>query len=249
MRNISKRNPKSARNTISNNQTHFKHKSCISNNNNINKRSLHNNNSCVNLFPLPKKPPLIINILSNNVTSLKINKFIKLQIDTLHNEINNLQTSLNKQRKLTCKKSIENNRLISENKILKISINIYKKQLRFLQRELELTQYMHSVNANYVSPNQNDYVDIDNMTYEQLLELEEQIGYVNKGLSREEMQNIIKTKCVDNKLPQEQCIICQEGFNINEYVTELKCKHCFHYECIIKWLEQNKQCPNCKCEV
>ena len=159
MRNISKRNPKSARNTITNNETHLKHKSCIPNNNYIHKRSLHNNNSCVNLFPLPKKPPLIISILSNNCTSLKINKFIKLQLDTLHNELNNLQTSLNKQKKLTCKKTIENNRLIAENKILKISINIYKKQLRFLQRELELTQYMHSVSENHTSINPNDYVD------------------------------------------------------------------------------------------
>jgi hypothetical protein len=30
--------------------------------------------------------------------------------------------------------------------------------------------------------------DPDNMTYEQLLELQEQIGYVNKGLSEEEIK-------------------------------------------------------------
>ena len=32
------------------------------------------------------------------------------------------------------------------------------------------------------------YPDPDNMTYEQLLELQEKIGYVNKGLSSEEIE-------------------------------------------------------------
>ncbi|KAJ1381371.1 E3 ubiquitin ligase BIG BROTHER-related [Sesbania bispinosa] len=49
-------------------------------------------------------------------------------------------------------------------------------------------------------------LDVDNMSYEQLLELGERIGYVNTGLKEDEMGlNIRKTKIlISNDTPKHQ---------------------------------------------
>ncbi|CAG9332608.1 unnamed protein product [Blepharisma stoltei] len=84
-----------------------------------------------------------------------------------------------------------------------------------------------------------DPTDPDNMTYEQLLELGEQIGTVNVGLSNEEIEGI---KVVENA--NGCCSICQNDF-IREDVKELRCGHQYHIECISKWLIKKKKCPMC----
>lgn len=47
------------------------------------------------------------------------------------------------------------------------------------------------------------------------------------------------------------CVICLDEFNDNTIVTILpNCKHCYHHECIKKWLtENNNKCPICKIAV
>ena len=89
----------------------------------------------------------------------------------------------------------------------------------------------------------------DKMSYEQLLELEEGLGNVNKGLSKDKI-NKIPEKPFHKALFDDniQCIICMEGFNENEFVKQLPCKHIFHAECINHWLSQQKNCPFCKAE-
>jgi hypothetical protein len=89
----------------------------------------------------------------------------------------------------------------------------------------------------------------DKMSYEQLLELEEGVGNVNKGLSKAQINKIPvkpfhKTFFEDNS----QCIICMENFTENELVKQLSCGHIFHEDCINQWLEQQKNCPFCKAE-
>ena len=90
----------------------------------------------------------------------------------------------------------------------------------------------------------------DKMSYEELLELEDKVGNVNKGLNK----NII------NKIPSvtfkkgiyedcDKCIICQEDFDYGEKVKLLNCGHIFHIECIEPWLLKEKLCPFCKSEV
>ena len=89
----------------------------------------------------------------------------------------------------------------------------------------------------------------DKMSYEQLLELEEGLGNVNKGLSKDKISKIPekpfhKALFDDNT----QCIICMDGFNENELVKQLPCGHIFHGDCIDHWLSQQKNCPFCKAE-
>ena len=89
----------------------------------------------------------------------------------------------------------------------------------------------------------------DKMSYEQLLELEEGLGNVNKGLTKDKI-NKIPEKLFRKALfdDNSQCIICMEGFNENELVKQLPCRHIFHTDCINHWLCQQKNCPFCKAE-
>ena len=89
----------------------------------------------------------------------------------------------------------------------------------------------------------------DKMSYEQLLELEEEVGNVNKGLSKEKI-NKIPLKPFHKALfdDNSDCIICMEGFTENELVKQLPCGHIFHGDCIDHWLTQQKNCPFCKAE-
>lgn len=89
----------------------------------------------------------------------------------------------------------------------------------------------------------------DSMSYEQLLQLEEEVGKVNKGLSKDKIKKIPlkpfhKALFDDNS----DCIICMEGFSENEMVKQLMCGHIFHGDCIDHWLSQEKNCPFCKAD-
>ena len=56
---------------------------------------------------------------------------------------------------------------------------------------------------------------------------------------------IIKIRSNDNLLLDE-CPICLERYNKNDKIINLKCRHTFHQECIIKWLKNNNSCPQCR---
>ncbi|KAE9597514.1 hypothetical protein Lal_00030017 [Lupinus albus] len=98
-------------------------------------------------------------------------------------------------------------------------------------------------------------LDIDNMTYEQLLDLGERIGYVNTGLKEDEMGcNIRKSKFQfsDDALKHEvdkKCSICQEEFEADDELGKLNCKHSYHFQCIKQWIVQKNLCPVCKQQV
>ena len=45
------------------------------------------------------------------------------------------------------------------------------------------------------------------------------------------------------------CSICLLGFDDNEYIVQLECKHLFHRRCITEWCERKLECPNCRTPV
>jgi len=49
----------------------------------------------------------------------------------------------------------------------------------------------------------------------------------------------------DNIDINENCSICLDNFD-NKKLKTLKCKHNFHADCIIAWLEIKQECPNCR---
>uniref|UniRef100_A0A7N0VC33 RING-type E3 ubiquitin transferase n=1 Tax=Kalanchoe fedtschenkoi TaxID=63787 RepID=A0A7N0VC33_KALFE len=99
-------------------------------------------------------------------------------------------------------------------------------------------------------------LDVDSMSYEELLALGDRIGYVGTGLREEEIHKCIrKTKhsvaleslpllLPDNK--DWSCSICQEGFAEKDEVGKLECNHLYHVHCIKQWLLQKNACPVCK---
>ncbi|XVF53863.1 hypothetical protein PTKIN_Ptkin05aG0133400 [Pterospermum kingtungense] len=102
-------------------------------------------------------------------------------------------------------------------------------------------------------------LDIDNMSYEQLLELGDKIGSVNTGLKENEISRCltkIKGSIMTDDLPSpnlpihvdKKCSICQDEYEADEETGKLYCGHSFHIQCIKQWLVQKNACPVCKTE-
>ncbi|CAA0815339.1 RING/U-box superfamily protein [Striga hermonthica] len=98
-------------------------------------------------------------------------------------------------------------------------------------------------------------LDVDNMSYEELLELGDQIGYVSTGLREDEITHClrrIKLASFENLLThftsenERKCSICQEEYEENDEAGTLNCGHSFHVCCIKQWLGQKNTCPICK---
>lgn len=96
-------------------------------------------------------------------------------------------------------------------------------------------------------------LDIDNMSYEELLALEEEIGTVSTALTEEAMTRCLKRTVMSlipgiNDLGDDdtKCSICQEEYVIGDEVGELDCNHRYHVACIHQWLGQKNWCPICK---
>ncbi|XP_075096624.1 putative E3 ubiquitin-protein ligase RHG1A [Nicotiana tabacum] len=94
-------------------------------------------------------------------------------------------------------------------------------------------------------------LDVDNMTYEELLALGERIGDVCTGLTEETILSRLKQRnyiCIKTEEPEdtEPCCICREEYNDGDDVGTLNCGHDFHAGCIKQWLMQKNLCPICK---
>ena len=53
-------------------------------------------------------------------------------------------------------------------------------------------------------------------------------------------------KCDGLLKNNEECIICQENYKLNEGKRILPCKHTFHKKCVDKWFINNNECPMCR---
>ncbi|CAN6459693.1 unnamed protein product [Victoria cruziana] len=94
-------------------------------------------------------------------------------------------------------------------------------------------------------------LDVDNMSYEELLALEERIGNVSTGLSEETIIKCLKNRKYDSAANNqstevEPCCICQEEYMDDEELGILECGHDFHRGCIMQWLMLKNLCPICK---
>ncbi|XP_031490994.1 probable E3 ubiquitin-protein ligase ZFP1 [Nymphaea colorata] len=102
-------------------------------------------------------------------------------------------------------------------------------------------------------------LDIDNMSYEELLALEERIGNVKTGLSEESISKCMKIRkhvscecssrcngCRSMTSESGRCIICQEEYKAEDEIGSLQCGHDYHAACIKQWLLIKNLCPICK---
>lgn len=125
---------------------------------------------------------------------------------------------------------------------------------------LELSEIYDDVD-NLIDHHRDMRLDIEDMSYEELLALGERIGSVNTGLSEEEVTDKLKTKTyitrktyinLEEEAPidieAESCIICQEEYKNQEKIGTLDCGHGYHADCLKKWLIVKNVCPICKSE-
>lgn len=98
-------------------------------------------------------------------------------------------------------------------------------------------------------------LDVDNMTYEELLALEERIGNVNTGLDEQRISLCLReskyssldaTVAAISQESDVKCSICQEEFVEEDELGRLDCGHGYHSVCIKQWLLQKNECPICK---
>ncbi|KAF5199093.1 E3 ubiquitin-protein ligase mbr2-like [Thalictrum thalictroides] len=94
-------------------------------------------------------------------------------------------------------------------------------------------------------------LDVDNMSYEELLALEDRIGNVSTGLSEETITKCLKQRkymsfTIGVASEIEPCCVCQEEYIDGDDLGRLDCGHDFHSECIKQWLTHKNLCPICK---
>ncbi|KAF8111353.1 hypothetical protein N665_0076s0328 [Sinapis alba] len=92
-------------------------------------------------------------------------------------------------------------------------------------------------------------LNVDGMSYEQLLELGDRIGYVNTGLNEKQIKSCLRKVKPFNKatpLEDRKCSICQEEYEAKDEVGKLRCGHRYHVHCVKQWLLRKNFCPVCK---
>ncbi|CAA0838300.1 RING/U-box superfamily protein [Striga hermonthica] len=102
-------------------------------------------------------------------------------------------------------------------------------------------------------------LDIDNMSYEELLALGERMGTVSTALSDEALSECIKTstynagphgvRLIESVKDEDdlKCSICQEEYAVGDEIGKLVvCLHDYHLTCINQWLRLKNWCPVCK---
>ncbi|KAG6409714.1 hypothetical protein SASPL_127756 [Salvia splendens] len=100
-------------------------------------------------------------------------------------------------------------------------------------------------------------LDIDNMSYEELLALEERMGTVSTALSEEALSKCLtrsvyeattsKVESTESADDIIKCSICQDEYVPGDEIgTLVKCQHGYHATCINQWLQVKNWCPICK---
>ncbi|KAJ7966049.1 E3 ubiquitin-protein ligase arkadia [Quillaja saponaria] len=101
-------------------------------------------------------------------------------------------------------------------------------------------------------------LDTDNMSYEELLALEERMGNVSTALTEEALSECIKRDIYQSAPSDDEsngyngdkddikCSICQEEYLVGDEMGSLQCDHSYHHVCIRQWLQLKNWCPICK---
>lgn len=100
-----------------------------------------------------------------------------------------------------------------------------------------------------------DYVWGGDAHFQNLLDdLMEQAAQNRAGpvaLPQPEIDALARTTVTDELLRRDDsnvkdCTVCQDDFNLGDDLVALACRHAFHPECIVPWLQTSGTCPICR---
>ncbi|XP_022730916.1 uncharacterized protein LOC111285635 isoform X2 [Durio zibethinus] len=121
---------------------------------------------------------------------------------------------------------------------------------------LETSLFLNGLN--FYDQHRDMRLDIDDMSYEELLALEERMGTVSTALSEEAMSKCLKKSIYeatssedanvscDGEKDDVKCSICQEEYVTGDELGRLQCEHRYHVACAQQWLRVKNWCPICK---
>lgn len=122
-----------------------------------------------------------------------------------------------------------------------------------IQAELDLLEREDS-NTDMELEEEDD-IDPDELSYEELLELGEEVGKENIGLSQDQISACLHSYPWQSIIGEsknvivDRCVICQVEYEEGEELVALVCEHPYHFDCISMWLQIKKTCPICNTEV
>ncbi|KAE9034301.1 hypothetical protein PR003_g1408 [Phytophthora rubi] len=130
----------------------------------------------------------------------------------------------------------------------------YQARLRRESAEREYNQRSFMPNSSFLSDlvGHQRQIDPDNMTYEELLRLGEEVGDVKKERWQRmavQVLSSLPTHRWTRGQGEETCIICQYNFVPDDRAMTLPCAHVFHEDCVGGWIHENNSCPLCKREI
>lgn len=94
-----------------------------------------------------------------------------------------------------------------------------------------------------------------NLTYEEIIHLQDQMGNVSNGLTMEQIQNLpshvyegdSRDSDVEDGEKKQVCPVCLEHFKKGDTIRILPCLDRFHAgACVDKWLLLHRTCPVCR---
>jgi hypothetical protein len=141
--------------------------------------------------------------------------------------------------------------------------NLNNSYFNILSQNLNIINLLDQLNVETINENNNpenlvpiialDNIYIpSNIYYTQTINLNENTNEdVIVALSDEEFEKNKSDKYCEFNSENKciECLICIEKFNKDDIVTQIKCKHIFHKDCIKLWLcKQSYKCPICRVE-
>ena len=70
--------------------------------------------------------------------------------------------------------------------------------------------------------------------------------------AKAELEKLLDQKVTSDMITSgtlSDCAVCKDEFEVEQLFKELPCKHMFHPECIMPWLEAHNTCPVCRYEL
>ena len=124
------------------------------------------------------------------------------------------------------------------------NINLYRYQSRYSFPSISLNNYDQRGNLNHSVYLLNH---ISNLFSDAIYNLSNDI--IRLYSDEKESLITISYKDIKDINKEKQCSICMEEYQDDSKVSKPDCLHLFHENCLKKWIEINKSCPICRCDI